>query len=136
MLDISNGKVVRVIFLAREYGPESPHLHDYISGLNEDEQVSLVAIMWIGRDSFDADEVAEAIATARTERTAPTEDYLSARDRRDRGGRPHVTPCPRHALGQVIHDLKVLGLMAHRLHPARDQPRIGRGGVHAGRDLA
>ncbi len=77
MLDISNGKVVRVIFLAREYGPESPHLHDYISGLNEDEQVSLVAIMWIGRDSFEADEVGEAIATARAEKTAPTEDYLS-----------------------------------------------------------
>jgi len=77
MLDISNGKVVRVIFLAREYGPESPHLRDFISGLNEDEQVSLVAIMWIGRDSFDADEVAEALATARSERTAPTEDYLS-----------------------------------------------------------
>lgn len=77
MLDISNGKVVRVIFLAREYGPESPHLHDYISGLNEDEQVSLVAIMWIGRESFDAEDVSEAIATARAERTAPTEDYLS-----------------------------------------------------------
>lgn len=77
MLDISNGKVVRVIFLAREYGPDSVHLRDYISGLNEDEQTSLVAIMWIGRESFSADEVAEAIATARTERTAPTEDYLS-----------------------------------------------------------
>ncbi|MGI1662389.1 DUF3775 domain-containing protein [Palleronia sp. KMU-117] len=77
MLDISNGKVVRVIFLAREYGPDSWHLRDYISGLNEDEQVSLVAIMWIGRDSFSPDEVDEALATARAERTAPTEDYLS-----------------------------------------------------------
>lgn len=77
MLDISNAKVVRVIFLAREHGPESSHLRDYISGLNEDEQVSLVAIMWIGRDSFDADDVAEAVATARAERSAPTEDYLS-----------------------------------------------------------
>ncbi len=77
MLDISNAKVVRVIFLAREYGPESHALHDYISGLNEDEQVSLVAVMWIGRESFDADEVSEALATARAEKTAPTEDYLS-----------------------------------------------------------
>jgi hypothetical protein len=77
MLDISNGKVVRVIFLAREYGPDSGHLRDYISGLNEDEQVSLVAIMWIGRDSFGPDEVAEAMDTARAERTAPTEEYLS-----------------------------------------------------------
>ena len=77
MLDISNAKVVRVIFLAREYGPDSPHLRDYISGLNEDEQTSLVATMWIGRESFEADAVGEALETARLERSAPTEDYLS-----------------------------------------------------------
>jgi hypothetical protein len=77
MLDISTAKIVRVIFLAEEYGPESPHLRDYISGLNEDEQISLVALMWIGRDSFSADELDEAKATARAEATAPTEDYLS-----------------------------------------------------------
>lgn len=77
MLDISTGKLVRVIFLAREYGPESHQLHDYISGLNEDEQISLVACMWIGRESFDADELDEAKATARAEKTAPTEDYLT-----------------------------------------------------------
>ncbi len=76
MPDISTGKVVRIIFLAREYGPESSHLHDYISGLNEDEQAHLVALMWVGRDSFDADDWDEAVATARAEATAPTEDYL------------------------------------------------------------
>ncbi len=75
-MDISTGKVVRVIFLAREYGPESPHLHDYISGMNSDEQANLVALMWVGRDSFDADDWDEALATARAEATAPTEDYL------------------------------------------------------------
>lgn len=77
MLNISTGKVVRVIFLAREYGPESSALHDYISGLNDDEQVDLVALMWVGRESFDADEFDEARDTARAEKTAPTEDYLS-----------------------------------------------------------
>jgi hypothetical protein len=77
MLDISNGKVVRVIFLAREYGPDSWQLRDYISGMNEDEQVSLVAVMWIGRDSFAPEEVQDALDTARAERSAPTEDYLS-----------------------------------------------------------
>ena len=76
MPDISNGKVVRIIFLAREYGPESGHLHDYISGLNEDEQANLVALMWVGRDSFDSEDWDEALTTARAERTAPTEDYL------------------------------------------------------------
>jgi len=76
MLDISTGKIVRVIALAREFGPEGVHLHDYISGMNEDEQASLVAVMWVGRDSFSADEVTEAVATAKAEATAPTEDYL------------------------------------------------------------
>ncbi len=76
MLEISTGKVVRVIALAREYGPDNPHLRSYISGLNEDEQISLVALCWIGRDSFSADEVEDALDTARQERSAPTEDYL------------------------------------------------------------
>ncbi|WP_112321375.1 DUF3775 domain-containing protein [Oceanibium sediminis] len=77
MPDISTNKVVRVIFLAREYGPESRLLHDYISGLNEDEACSLVAIMWIGRGSFDADDWDGAFETAQAEATAPTADYLS-----------------------------------------------------------
>ncbi|MEL6168855.1 MAG: DUF3775 domain-containing protein [Pseudomonadota bacterium] len=77
MLNISTGKVVRVIFLAREYGPESPQLHDYISGLNDDEKVNLTALMWVGRESFEAEEFEEAKATVRQEATAPTEDYLS-----------------------------------------------------------
>jgi hypothetical protein len=76
MLDISTVKVVRVIALAREYGPDSRQLTDYVSGLNEDEQVSLVVCMWIGRETFSVDELDEAIETARNERTAPTEDYL------------------------------------------------------------
>lgn len=77
MLDISTAKVVRVIMLAREYGPESHNLHDYISGMNEDEQANLVALMWVGRESFEPEEWQEAVATARAEATAPTEDYLS-----------------------------------------------------------
>ena len=77
MLEISTRKVARIILLTREYGPESPHLIDYISGLNEDEQASLVALMWIGRDSFDASELAYAIEEAKREATAPTENYLS-----------------------------------------------------------
>ena len=77
MPDISVNKVVRVIFLAREYGPEGANLHDYISGLNTDEAASLVAIMWIGRGTFEPEEWDEAYATAKVEATAPTEDYLS-----------------------------------------------------------
>ncbi|MEL7343596.1 MAG: DUF3775 domain-containing protein [Pseudomonadota bacterium] len=77
MPDISTNKVVRVIFMARDYGPESIHLHDYISSLNEDEAANLVAIMWVGRESFEAHDWAEALATAYAEATAPAQDYLS-----------------------------------------------------------
>ncbi|MEM1428162.1 MAG: DUF3775 domain-containing protein [Pseudomonadota bacterium] len=77
MLDISTGKVVRVIALARDLGPDHPRLIDYISGLNEDEQISLVACMWVGRESFEAAEVEEAMRVAAQERTSPTETYLA-----------------------------------------------------------
>lgn len=77
MLEISTGKIVRVIMLTREYGPDSPKLSDYVSGLNDDEKLNLVAVMWIGRGSFDAEELEYAKQEARREATAPTERYLS-----------------------------------------------------------
>lgn len=77
MLDISNAKIVRVIFLAREYGPDSKHLKEYISGLNYDEKSSLVALMWVGRESYDPEDIEQAKADAEAEATAPTENYLS-----------------------------------------------------------
>ncbi len=77
MLDISNGKIVRVIFLTREYGPDSHQLSDYISGLNDDEKTSLVALMWVGRETYSPDELEEARQVAREEASAPTEQYLS-----------------------------------------------------------
>ena len=77
MLEISTGKIVRVIMLTREYGPDSVRLSDYISGLNEDEKTNLVAVMWIGRGSFEAGELERANEEARREATAPTERYLS-----------------------------------------------------------
>jgi len=76
MLDISNGKIVRIIMLSRENGPHDRHLHDYIGGLNDDEKASLVALMWVGRGTFEADEIEEAKRQAMAEATAPTEEYL------------------------------------------------------------
>ena len=77
MIEISSGKIVRVAMLCREFGPDSPRLADYIAGMNEDEQASLVAVMWIGRGSFEAEEIDEVISEAKREATAPTEQYLS-----------------------------------------------------------
>lgn len=51
-------------------------LHTFINDLNVDEQIELVAISWIGRETFSADELAEALQTARDERSGPTADYL------------------------------------------------------------
>ncbi|MEC8629035.1 MAG: DUF3775 domain-containing protein [Pseudomonadota bacterium] len=51
-------------------------LRAFIDTLNADEQASLVAVMWIGRETFGADELAEAIQTAKDEATGPTADYL------------------------------------------------------------
>ena len=101
-LEISTDKIGFVILKAREMaakvaawddGATSDHdaesiledfsddatqaeLKEFIRDLNEDEQASLVALAWVGRGSFAPDELDEAIATARSERTNRTEDYL------------------------------------------------------------
>ncbi len=51
-------------------------LRQFIANLPEDQQAELVAIMWIGRDTFEAEEWDEAVETAVNEKTTPTEDYL------------------------------------------------------------
>lgn len=76
MLDINTSKIAQVILYAREIERAEPELRGFIDNLNEDEQASLVAVMWIGRDSFDAEDLEEAKATARQEATTPTADYL------------------------------------------------------------
>lgn len=96
MLQISPEKIAHIIIRAREYdsgvnpwahsGSRAQHgvrseLHEFIASLNEDEQASLVAVMWIGRESFEPEELDEAVETARAERTTPTEDYLMGEPR-------------------------------------------------------
>lgn len=83
MLEITPWKVAQVVLMGRELDRAEGELRAFIERLNEDEQASLVAVMWIGRDSFAADELEEAIATAKAEATAPTADYLL--------GSPHMS---------------------------------------------
>jgi hypothetical protein len=101
-LEISPTKVGFVILKSREYGAKvgawdeggtSDHdaesiledfaddstlaeLKEFIQDLNEDEQMSLVALVWIGRGSFGPEELDEALDTARAEHTNRTADYL------------------------------------------------------------
>lgn len=83
MLEISAWQVAQVVLMARELDRAEGELRGFIDRLNEDEQASLVAVMWIGRDSFTADDLQEAIQTAKAEKTVPTADYLL--------GSPHVS---------------------------------------------
>jgi len=83
MLDISTYKIAQVILMARELGRAEAELRAFIDRLTEEEQASLVAVMWIGRGSFEADELEEAIRTAAAEATTPTADYLI--------GSPHLS---------------------------------------------
>jgi len=105
MLNISPEKVAHVIVKAREYDAkvaawdDDPEALDgaedteailenrrddqtrnevaaFISDLNEDEQVHLVALTWLGRGTFSAEEWSEAVDTARSEAVNKTEDYL------------------------------------------------------------
>ena len=51
-------------------------LRDAIDGLNTDEQEELLALIWVGRGDFSADEWPAAMAQARASRTASEADYL------------------------------------------------------------
>ena len=104
-LEIAPEKIAHVIIKAREFDAkvgawdESPEDGDaeedpasvlesfsddtvfqevasFIEALNDDEQVGLVAVTWIGRGTFEADELEEAFTTARDEAVNKTSVYL------------------------------------------------------------
>ena len=82
MLPISADKVAEVIILARELDRAENEFDGFVDRLNEDEQAGLVALFWIGRGTFDPEDLAEAIRTAMAEATTPTARYLK--------GSPHL----------------------------------------------
>lgn len=104
-LEIAPEKVAHVIIKAREYNAkvgawndtpdegdadEDPNaiLEDFssdptlaeaagfIDALNDDEQAHLVALCWIGRGTFEAEEIEEAVETAKAEHINATAGYL------------------------------------------------------------
>ncbi len=104
-LDIAPEKVAHVIIKAREYDakvgawndtreegdaeedpsailedfandPTRAELIGFIEALNYDEQANLVALVWVGRGTFEKEEFAEAVETARNERINATASYL------------------------------------------------------------
>jgi hypothetical protein len=104
-LEIAPEKVAHVIIKAREYdvkvgswggnsegsdGDDDPasiltdggndptraELAGFINALNDDEQAHLVALTWIGRGTFEPEELDEAVETAKSERITATSRYL------------------------------------------------------------
>jgi len=106
MPTIDPDKVCYIIVKAREFdeqvGPEEPdegsnpaddkgvsiledragdptllELQTAIRDLNVDEQIELVALTWVGRGDYAADEWGEAVAQARASRNTRTAEYLT-----------------------------------------------------------
>lgn len=61
---------------ARRSSPVATELHELIEGLNEDEALDVVVLVWIGRGTYSVDEWADARETAILEHVGPTSDYL------------------------------------------------------------
>jgi len=104
-LEIAPEKVAHVIIKAREYDakvgawddspedgdaeedpstiledfgndPTRAEIAAFIDRMNYDEQANLVALMWVGRGTYEKDEFDEAVETARAERINATSSYL------------------------------------------------------------
>jgi hypothetical protein len=56
--------------------PEHDELKEFIDSLSEDEQMDLIAIAWIGRGMFTAEDWDEAVETAREEHPKNAASYL------------------------------------------------------------
>ena len=96
-LEIATDKVAQVILMARDLDRAEPELRAFIDDMTEEEAQSLVALMWIGRGTFDAEDLEEALRTARDEADHPAADYLL--------GAPHLSD-------HLENGLDALGLSA------------------------
>lgn len=83
MLPISADKIAEVIILARELDRAENEFDGFVDQLTDDEKAGLVAVFWVGRGSFEPEDLAEAVLTATREATTPTAEYLK--------GSPHLS---------------------------------------------
>ncbi|MEL6101959.1 MAG: DUF3775 domain-containing protein [Pseudomonadota bacterium] len=75
-LELDRAIIAQTILMGRELDRAEGELRGLIDRLDEDDQAELVALMWIGRGSFDAADWEAALATATQEATTPCSDYL------------------------------------------------------------
>ena len=103
VLQIATNKVAFIISLAREFDVKvapwdetidaddnmeavlensaedsyEAQMKSFIDDLNDDEQAHLVALMWVGRGTYEPEDFQEAVQTARAERVNETSAYLT-----------------------------------------------------------
>ena len=94
---LSTRTIAQVIVMSRELSRAEAELRALIDRLAQDEQAELVALMWIGRGSFEPEDFAGAFETALAEASTPCADYLI--------GTPHL---PDH----LENGLDALGISA------------------------
>ncbi|PPD45169.1 MAG: hypothetical protein CTY15_05155 [Methylocystis sp.] len=58
------------------FGTVRTEIVSFIDAMDVDEQTELVALAWVGRGDFSAEEWEEAVAQARARREQPTSAYL------------------------------------------------------------
>jgi hypothetical protein len=75
----SSGDWARQVLADHEGDLTLQELVATINGLEPDQQINLVALMWIGRGDFDASEWDDALQQARDMWTPHTAEYLLAR---------------------------------------------------------
>ncbi len=81
--ELNRDLVAQIVLMGRELDRAEGELRGVIDRLGEDQQAALVAVMWVGRGAFEAEEWPEAVATAAAEATTPCADYVL--------GTPHFT---------------------------------------------
>lgn len=87
MPNLNADLVARIVELAhavtgRGAASDNNELARAIDELNDEDQIELVALMWVGRGTFTPDEWDEAMETAANERVHATSEYLM--------GSPHL----------------------------------------------
>lgn len=75
-MELSISKIAQVIVYSHELSRSRPELEAFLGCMNEDEADELVAIMWVGRGSFEPTEFRVAAAVAAQERMTPISEYL------------------------------------------------------------
>jgi len=76
--DASNPSDDRFVSVLTEeaFDTVKTEISSFIEAMDEEEQAELVALAWVGRGDFAADEWETALGEARTRREGPTSTYL------------------------------------------------------------